>query len=95
MIIPLEPRLEGRAESRFFSFAQQMLDRQAAEGPERIGDLVRSETHQAPRLQDLEGQRDEYTACVRVLGDLAQLRWTLVDSGYGLELHSPRRRDER
>ena len=95
MIIPLEPRLEGRAESRFFSFAQQMLDRQAAEAPERIGALVRSETHQAPRLQDLEGQRDEYTACVRVLGDLAQLRWTLVDSGYGLELHSPRRRDGR
>ena len=95
MIIPLEPRLEGRAESRFFSFAQQMLDRQAAEAPERIGALVESETHQAPRLQDLEGQRDEYTACVRVLGDLAQLRWTLVDSGYGLELHSPRRRDER
>lgn len=95
MIIPLEPRLEGRAESRFFSFAQQMLDRQAAEDPERIDDLVRSETRQAPRLQDLQGQCEEYTACVRVLGDLAQLRWTLVDSGYGLELHSPRRRDER
>ena len=95
MIIPLEPRLEGRAESRFFSFAQQMLDRQAAEDPERIGDLVRSETRQAPRLRDLAGQCDEYTACVRVLGDLAQLRWRLVESGYGLELHSPRRRDER
>ena len=95
MIIPLEPRLEGRAESRFFSFAQQMLDRQAAEDSERIGDLVRSETRQAPRLRDLEGQCEEYTACVRVLGDLAQLRWRLVESGYGLELHSPRRRDER
>ena len=30
-----------------------------------------------------------------MLGDLAQLRWRLVESGYGLELHSPRRRDER
>ena len=30
-----------------------------------------------------------------MLGDLAQLRWTLVESGYGLELHSPRPQDER
>ena len=95
MIIPLEPKLEGLAERRFFSFAQQMLDRQAAGDAERIGVLVRSETHRATRLQDVEDQCAEYTACVRVLGDLAQLRWKLVDSGYGLELHSPRRRDER
>ena len=95
MIIPLEPKLEGLAERRFFSFAWQMLDRQAAGDAERIGVLVRSETHRAARLQDVKDQYDEYTACIRVLGDLAQLRWKLVDSGYGLELHSPRRRDER
>ena len=95
MIIPLEPKLEGLAERRFFSFARQMLDRQAAGDSGRIGKLVESETHRAARLRDVKGQCDEYTACVRVLGDLAQLRWTLVDSGYGLELHSPRPRDER
>ena len=93
MIIPLEPKLEGLAERRFFSFAQQMRDWQAAGDAERIGVLVKSETHRATRLQDLKDQCDEYTACVRVLGDLAQLRWTLVDSGYGLELHSPRPRE--
>ena len=95
MIIPLEPKLEGLAERRFFSFAQQMLDRQAAEDPERIGALVESEAQRAARLQDVKSQCEEYTACVRVLGDLAQLRWRLVESGYGLELHSPRPRDER
>ena len=47
------------------------------------------------KLRELEGQRAEYTACVRVLGDLAQLRWRLVKSGHGLELHSPRPQDRR
>ena len=94
MIIPLEPRLEGLAERRFFSFARQMLDRQAHD-PGRIGNLVKDETTRVSGLDDLKGQHDEYTACVRVLGDLAQLRWTLVESGYGLELHSPRPQDKR
>ena len=94
MIIPLEPRLEGLAERRFFSFARQMLDQQARD-PERIGNLVEDETTRVSGLGDLKGQSDEYEACVRVLGDLAQLRWTLVESGYGLELQSPRPQDKR
>lgn len=94
MIIPLEPRLEGLAERRFFSFARQMLERQDRD-PERIGNLVEDETTRVSGLGDLKGQSDEYVACVRVLGDLAQLRWTLVESGYGLELHSPRPQDKR
>lgn len=94
MIIPLQPRLEGLAERRFFSFARQMLERQDRD-PERIGNLVEDETTRVSGLGDLKGQSDEYEACVRVLGDLAQLRWTLVESGYGLELHSPRPQDKR
>lgn len=95
MIIPLEPSLEGFAERRFLSFARQVLDRQAAGNQERITALVEEETVLAPRLRELAGQCDEYTACVRVLGDLAQLRWKLVESGHGLELHSPHRHDDR
>ena len=95
MIIPLEPKLEGLAERRFFSFARQMLDRQTSGDAGRISALVDGETTRAPGLSDLKGQCDEYTACVRVLGDLAQLRWALVESGYGLELHSPRPQDKR
>ncbi len=94
MIIPLEPKLEGLAERRFFSFARQMLDRQERD-PGRISKLVTDETTRASGLHDLKGQYDEYSACVRVLGDLAQLRWKLVASRYGLELHSPRPQDER
>ena len=71
-----------------------MLERQDRD-PERIGNLVEDETARVSRLGDLKGQSDEYEACVRVLGDLAQLRWTLVESGYGLELHSPRPQDKR
>ena len=95
MIIPLEPKLEGLAERRFFSFARQMLDRQADGDAERIAALVESETQRTAARGELRGQYDEYQACVRVLGDLAQLRWRLVDSGYGIELHSPRPQDER
>ena len=95
MIIPLEPSLEGLAERRFFSFARQMLDRQVAADQGRISALVEAETVRAPELRELKGQCGEYTACVRVLGDLAQLRWKLVESGHGLELHSPRPQDDR
>lgn len=95
MIIPLEPRLEGLAEKRFFSVARQILDRQNEGDPKRIASLVDAEASRASRLRELNGQSDRYAACVRVLGDLAQLRWSLVESGYGLELHSPRRQDER
>ena len=95
MIVPLQPKLEGHAERRFFSIARQMLDGQAAGDPERISALVDIETTSAPGLSDIRGQHDEYVACVRVLGDLAHLRWRLVDSGYGLELHSPHPQRER
>ena len=95
MIIPLEPSLEGLAERRFFSFARQMLAQQAEGDPVRISTLVEAETARVAGLCDIKGQCAEYTACVRVLGDLAQLRWTLVESGYGLELHSPRPHDDR
>ena len=95
MIIPLEPKLEGLAERRFFSVARRLLERQADSDADRIGALVESETAQAPQLSDLNGQCDEYIASVRVLGDLAQLRWKLVDCGYGLELHSPHPQDKR
>lgn len=90
MIIPLEPKLEGLAERRFHSFARQILDLQGEGEHDRISALVEAETNRVAALSELKGQRDEFTACVRVLGDLSQLRWTLVESGYGLELHSPR-----
>ena len=95
MIIPLEPTLEGLAERRFFGFARQVLEGQVAGDQERITALVEEETGCATELRELKGQCDEYTACVRVLGDLAQLRWKLVESGHGLELHSPRPQDAR
>ena len=95
MIIPLEPKLKGLAERRFFSFARQVLDHQTDGDSGRIIALVENETTRAPGLRILGDQCDEYTACVRVLGDLAQLRWKLVESGYGLELHSPSPQDER
>lgn len=95
MIISLEPKLEGLAERRFFSFARQLLDRQTAGDPGHISSLVAGEAARAPGLRELGNQCGEYAACVRVLGDLAQLRWRLVESGHGLELHSPRPQDER
>ena len=95
MIIPLEPSLKGLAERRFLSFARQVLAWQADRDQDRITALVEAESALAPRLREFEGLRDEYTACVRVLGDLARLRWTLVESRHGLELYSPHTHDAR
>ena len=95
MIIPLEPKLEGLAEKRFGGFAQRLLNLQRAGDPVRIRLLVDDETRRAIGLRDLAAQRDVYTACVRVLGDLAQLGWRLVESGYGIELHSARAHEDR
>ena len=89
MIIPLEPCLEGLAERRFLIFALQVLHEQEDGNKERISELVKSEAECAKEIPEIQGQRDEYTACVRVLGDLAQLRWRLVKSSHGLELQSP------
>ena len=94
MIIPLDPYLEGLAEKRFFSVALQIRDRQKMGDRHRISSIVKEEAVRAATLPDLNGQTDRYTACVRVLGDLAQLRWEIVETGYGLELHSPRAHDD-
>ncbi|MET2833052.1 Druantia anti-phage system protein DruA [Mesorhizobium shangrilense] len=94
MIIPLDPNLEGLAEKRFFSVARQISDRQEEGNSRRISAIVETEAARASSLPELNGQTDRYAACIRVLGDLAQLRWALVESGYGLELHSPRPQDE-
>src|SRR6266851_751762 len=90
MIISLDPNLEGLAEKRFFSVARQILDRQKHGDPWRISTIVETEANRAASLRELNGQTERYAACIRVLGDLAQLRWSLVESGYGVELQSPR-----
>ena len=95
MIISLEPTLTGLAETSFKKFAKRILARQAEGDMKGMGTLVEMETQHATSVVELTGQREEYVACVRVLGDLAKLRWQLVDSGYGLELHSPRPRNDR
>jgi|SRR5579859_885963 len=95
MIIPLEPKLEGLAEKRFFGIARQILQCQKAREPQRISILVDDEAHRAAGNAELNGQVDRYVACIRILGDLAQLRWTLEETDYGLELRSPKAHDER
>lgn len=95
MIIPLEPKLEGLAEKRFFGIARQMMQSQKAREPQRISALVKDEARRARANAELNGQVERYVASVRILGDLAQLRWTLEESDYGIELHSPKAHDER
>lgn len=89
MIIPLQPDLEGLAQKRFFGVAKQVLTRQQKGQTKGIAALVNEEVAGASARRELNGQTDRYTACVRILGDLSQLRWSLVENGYGLELHSP------
>lgn len=94
MIIPLEPKLEGLAEQRYYDFFRRLSEMQEAGDHEGISALVEEESHLAHDLRDLRGQCEPYIASIRVLGDLAHLGWKLKNSQYGLELHSPRSNDE-
>ena len=89
MIIPLEPNLEGPAEKLFFDIARQILHCQEEGNARKISSIVEEEISRVNSPSDFEGPIDCYEACLRVLGDLAQLRWKLVENSYGIELHSP------
>jgi len=40
----------------------------------------------------LNGCREKYEACARILTDLAKLRWRIVQDGFGIELATPNAR---
>ena len=51
--------------------------------------MCRDELAWAESAAGLNGCREKYEACIRLLTDLAKLRWRIVQDGFGIELATP------
>jgi hypothetical protein len=60
--------------------------------PERIDSLCRDEIRWINSAQGLNGCTEKYEACVRLITDLAKLRWRIIQDGFDIELATPNRR---
>lgn len=82
--------LEGLAADRFRSLAEQLrrLQGQGA-APDRLDAICRDELTWMQSATGLNGCREKYEACVRLITDLAKLRWQIVQDGFGIEFASP------
>ncbi len=89
MLCPIFPQLEGIALERFHALSRQVMQQQQS-GRARLDDLCENEVRWAAAQPGLNGSRDQYEACVRVLIDLARLRWRVQEDRFGFELVAPR-----
>ncbi len=90
MFTPIHHDLEGLAAERFRSLAAQLqrLQRQCATS-DRLDALCQDELRWTASATGLNGCREKYEACARLLTDLAKLRWRIVPDGFGIELAAP------
>lgn len=89
MISPIHPRLQGIAAERFFALGQELMRRQRSNQCDRLTELSEREASWADHQAGMNGDRDWYKACARVLVDLAKARWTVAEDRFGIELQSP------
>ena len=90
MFSPVHHDLEGLAADRFRSLAGQLCRlQQQGQTAERMDALCRDEIKWMETAAGLNGCREEYEACARLLTDLAKLRWRIVQDGFGIELATP------
>jgi hypothetical protein len=90
MICQIFPPLEGIALDRFHALARQVMQQQRSGRTERLDNLCENEVRWARSQPGLNGSREQYEACARVLVDLARLRWRVQEDRFGFELVSPR-----
>lgn len=89
MISPIHPSLQGIAAERFFALGQELMRRQRSNQCDRLTELSEREASWADHQVGMNGDRDRYKACARVLVDLAKARWTVAEDRFGIELQSP------
>jgi hypothetical protein len=93
MFTTIQHDLEGVASERFRALAGQLRRLQQQQAiPERIDSLCRDEIRWIGSAQGLNGCREKYEACVRLITDLAKLRWRVVQDGFDIELATPNKR---
>src|SRR5436309_1200514 len=89
MISPIHSGLQGSAAERFFALGQEVRRRQRSNQCDRLTELSEREASWADHQVGMNGDRDRYKACARVLVDLAKARWTVAEDRFGIELQSP------
>ena len=89
MISPIHPDLQGIAAERFFALGQELMRRQRSNQCDRLTELSDREAAWADHYAGMNGDRERYKACARVLIDLAKARWTVAEDRFGIELQSP------
>ena len=90
MIVPIYPPLDGVAAERFSPFARALQAAQLTWNRAELSRLLEAESAWAISGQIAGDQKLVYEACIRVLADLARLRWRIIEQGYGFALENPK-----
>ncbi|MDX8450801.1 Druantia anti-phage system protein DruA [Mesorhizobium captivum] len=90
MIVPLFPPLDGEAAERFHAFATDLADLQRAGAKHEMAEVLAREVAWCRSASQLGKKALAYEACVRILTDLARLRWRIIAQGYGFALENPK-----
>ena len=100
MIVPVFPPLNGECAERFRAFATKLACAQRGRSTDDMSTALEEEIRWCrlhPRFptnpvraspKSSEENALAYEACIRVLSDLARLRWRVVEQGYGFALES-------
>ncbi len=88
MIVPLFPPLDGEAAERFHAFATTLADAQRAGRKDEMYQALALEVEWCRSAAYLGKRAPAYEACVRVLTDLARMRWRIVEQGHGFALEN-------
>lgn len=88
MIVPLFPPLDGEAAERFHAFATTLAEAQRAGRRDEMYRALALEVEWCRSATYLGKRAPAYEASIRVLTDLARMRWRIIDQGYGFALEN-------
>ena len=92
MIVPIFPPLNGEAAERFHAFALRLACAQRAGAANDMSSALEEEVRWCRSARFSRENILAYEACIRVLSDLARLRWRIVEQGYGFALENRKER---
>ena len=92
MIVPIFPPLSGECAERFRTFAMKLVCAQRARSANDMRSALEEEIRWCRSPRCFEENALAYEACIRVLSDLARLRWRIVEQGYGFALENRKER---
>ena len=88
MIVPIFPPLDGEAAERFRGFAIRLACAQRTRNANDMNGALEEEVSWCRSAGCSKKNVLAYEACIRVLSDLARLRWRIVEQGYGFALEN-------